>query len=112
MSAQALFAPPVPASFTEEAGTAQEWPWQFGRQRRYGVNQPFDPYRRLLAAVAVQAVIDLVNPPAKPVLTDWERHTAFVFVCQHRHLYHDLNISQDKLDFLAEWLEVRQEVAA
>lgn len=99
-------APPSPSR--RGAGGEVSWPWPSPRLRRYGVKKPFDPTRRLIAAVAAQAVLDLIEPES--ILTRSEQHSAFVFLCQHRQILLDLNIPGHKLDFLAEWLEQREEV--
>lgn len=91
---------------------APAWPWlPENRRHRHRVRDPFDPYDRLFLAIAAQAIVDLVAPPPLPRMTAYERHSAFVYLCQHRRNLIALGIREAKLDFLAEWLEVREEAA-
>jgi hypothetical protein len=45
------------------------------------------------------------------VLTESERYTAFVFLVQHRAIFRALGVSDRKLDLLAAWLELNEEVS-
>lgn len=67
---------------------------------RKGSNLPelYDPWQRLLAAIALQAVVDVVNP--EKCLTSDERWTARAFIRDHRLLYQELGIPQTKLTLL------------
>lgn len=91
--------------------TNPAWPHPFRGQRRHSVRENFDPVRRLVAAVACQAVVDLIRPPCNPKLTPADRRTAWLFLCQHRQTLRELGVSSQSLDFLAEWLENREEAA-
>lgn len=84
------------------------WPWRLLNQRR----QPYrtrslaaDPYRRLLAAIVCQAVIDVVMPQSgafKP--TPHDRYTAQRFLLENRQTLIELDIPYHKVDFLADWI--------
>jgi len=67
---------------------------------RKGSNLPdiYDPWQRLLAAIALRAVVDIVNP--EKCLTSEERLTARAFIRNHRALYQELGIPQAKLTLL------------
>lgn len=67
---------------------------------RKGSNLPesYDPWQRLLAAIALQAVVDIVNP--EKCLTQDEHLTARTFVRDNRMLYQELGIPQAKLTLL------------
>lgn len=127
-SVPAVSAPPSPMRTPEarRAGAGAEggqrrgevWLWRPLNQRR----QPYrtrslaaDPYRRLLAAIVCQAVIDVVNPQTgafKP--SPHDRYTAQRFLLENRQILIELDIPYHKVDFLTDWIAAQHspEVAA
>lgn len=60
----------------------------------------YDPQDRLVRAIALQAIKDLVSEKPFPPLSLLERETAIMFVNSHRDLYLGLGIPSEKLDTL------------
>lgn len=62
-----------------------------------------DPHKRLLVAIAAQAVVDLLWPNQK--MGQGERAEALAFVLEHRDLYINLGIPAQKLDALVRYAQ-------
>lgn len=69
---------------------------RLGRHQR----RQYDPYRRLLAAIALEAVANLTAAKSCPPLTSWERQTARMFIANNTLLYQRLGIPQTKINAL------------
>jgi hypothetical protein len=57
-----------------------------------------DPGRRLIAAVACLAVLDLIRPPK--TLDPWDQHSARKFITEYQDIYLALGIPAAKLETL------------
>jgi hypothetical protein len=82
-------------------------PWpsrrqRFNRRRRKGADYG-DPIRHLVAAVALQAVQDLLYP--KSNLERWDWDTARQFVAENEALYRALDIPAEKIRMVLELTE-------
>ncbi|MCK6629322.1 MAG: hypothetical protein L6R45_29615 [Anaerolineae bacterium] len=68
--------------------------------RRARATHFYDPWERLLAAIALQAVKDIVRPGKMPWFTPEERETAYWFVGHFPALYTTLGIPRHKINLL------------